>query len=46
MMTNLIEKTILILKKKQRNYLIKKYCKFLNQRAKLTKTANRLIGLP
>lgn len=46
MMTNLIEKTILILKKKRRHYLTKKYCKRLNQRAKLTRIANRLIGLP
>mgnify|MGYP001676406249 CR=1 FL=1 len=45
-MTNLIKKTIRILKNKRRNYLIKKYCKLLNQRTKLARIANKLIGLP
>lgn len=45
-MTNPIRNFILILKKKQRNYLIKKYAKILGQRAKSTRTAYRLIGLP
>ena len=34
------------LEKKRHNYLTKKYCKLLNQRVKLVKIANRLIGLP
>lgn len=45
-MTNLIKKTIIILKKKRHNYLTKKYCKRPNQRAKLVRIANKLIGLP
>lgn len=34
------------LEKKRHNYLTKKYCKRLNQRAKLVRIANKLIGLP
>ena len=45
-MTNLIKKTILILKKKRHHYLIKKYAKILGQRAKSARIAYRLIGLP
>ena len=45
-MTNLIKKTIHVLKKKRRDHLIKKYTKILDQRTKLTRIANRLIGLP
>ena len=45
-MTNLIKETILSLKNKRHHYLIKKDHKLLEQRAKLTRIANRLIGLP
>ena len=45
-MTNPIKNLILILKKKRRNHLIKKYAKILDQRTKSTRKAYRLIGLP
>ena len=43
-MTNPIRNLILILKKR-RNHLIKKYAKILNERAKSATIANRLISL-
>ena len=46
MKTNLIKKTIHVLKKKRRNQLLKKYQKLLDKRAKPAIKAYRLIGLP
>ena len=45
-MTNLIKKINCYFEKKRRNHLLKKYQKLLDKRAKLTRIANRLIGLP
>lgn len=45
-MTNPIKNLILILKKKRRDHLIKKYAKILDQRTKSAELAYRLISLP
>lgn len=45
-MTNLIKKINCYFEKKRRNHLLKKYQKLLDKRAKSTRKAYRLIGLP
>lgn len=42
----MIKKINSYFEKKRHNHLIKKYAKILNKRAKLTRKAYRLIGLP